>query len=53
MGLCLWRYRSASPSSAAAATRLFLEHGYVPTTIDAIADAADVAVETVYARFRK
>jgi AcrR family transcriptional regulator len=35
-----------------AATRLFLEHGYVPTTIDAIADAADVAVETVYARFR-
>ena len=35
-----------------AATRLFLERGYVPTTIDAIADAADVAVETVYARFR-
>ncbi|MGI8558082.1 MAG: TetR/AcrR family transcriptional regulator [Solirubrobacteraceae bacterium] len=36
----------------AAATRLFLERGYVQTTIDAIADAADVAVETVYARFR-
>jgi len=35
-----------------AATRLFLERGYVPTTIDAIAQAADVAVETVYARFR-
>ena len=35
-----------------AATRLFLERGYVPTTIEAIADAADVAVETVYARFR-
>jgi AcrR family transcriptional regulator len=35
-----------------AATRLFLEHGYVPTTIEAIAEAADVAVETVYARFR-
>jgi len=35
-----------------AATRLFLDRGYVPTTIDAIADAADVAVETVYARFR-
>jgi AcrR family transcriptional regulator len=35
-----------------AATGLFLERGYVPTTIDAIADAADVAVETVYARFR-
>lgn len=35
-----------------AATSLFLERGYVQTTIDAIADAADVAVETVYARFR-
>lgn len=35
-----------------AATRLFLERGYVPTTIEAIADAADVAVETIYARFR-
>lgn len=34
------------------ATRLFVERGYVQTTIDAIADAADVAVETVYARFR-
>lgn len=34
-----------------AATRLFLERGYVPTTIEAIAEAADVAVETVYARF--
>ena len=31
---------------------MFLERGYVPTTIDAIAQAADVAVETVYARFR-
>jgi AcrR family transcriptional regulator len=35
-----------------AAARLFLERGYVQTTIDAIAEAADVAVETVYARFR-
>ena len=35
-----------------AATRLFLERGYVATTIDAIAQAADVAVETVYARSR-
>jgi AcrR family transcriptional regulator len=35
-----------------AATRLFLERRYVATTIDAIAEAADVAVETVYARFR-
>jgi AcrR family transcriptional regulator len=34
-----------------AATRLFLERGYVPTTIEAIAATADVAVETVYARF--
>lgn len=34
-----------------AASRLFLERGYVPTTIEAIAAAADVAVETVYARF--
>lgn len=35
-----------------AATRLFVERGYVQTTIESIADAADVAVETVYARFR-
>ena len=35
-----------------ATSRLFLERGYVQTTIDAIAEAADVAVETVYARFR-
>jgi AcrR family transcriptional regulator len=34
-----------------AATQLFVERGYVATTIDAIAEAADVAVETVYARF--
>jgi len=34
-----------------AATRLFVQRGYVATTIDAIAEAADVAVETVYARF--
>ena len=37
---------------ADAATRLFLQRGYVQTTIEAIAEAADVAVETVYARFR-
>lgn len=35
-----------------AAARLFLERGYVQTTIEAIAQEADVAVETVYARFR-
>jgi AcrR family transcriptional regulator len=34
-----------------AATRLFVERGYAATTIEAIAEAADVAVETVYARF--
>jgi AcrR family transcriptional regulator len=35
-----------------AAAALFLDRGYVQTTIDAIAERADVAVETVYARFR-
>jgi AcrR family transcriptional regulator len=34
-----------------AATSLFLERGYPATTIDAIAERADVAVETVYSRF--
>jgi len=37
---------------AAAATRLFAELGYSATTIEAIAAEADVAVETVYSRFR-
>ena len=35
-----------------AAGRLFAEHGYGATTIDAIAAEADVAVETVYVRFK-
>jgi AcrR family transcriptional regulator len=35
----------------AAARGLFTERGYAGTTIEAIAEAADVAVETVYARF--
>ena len=35
-----------------AATALFIEKGYTAATIDAIAAAADVAVETVYSRFR-
>lgn len=35
-----------------AARELFLDRGYVTATIEAIAEAADVAVETVYARFR-
>ena len=34
-----------------AAGRLFAERGYGGTTIDAVAAEADVAVETVYARF--
>jgi AcrR family transcriptional regulator len=34
-----------------AAGDLFAERGYAGATIEAIADAADVAVETVYARF--
>jgi AcrR family transcriptional regulator len=36
----------------AAAGRLFVERGYPATTIEAVADAADVSVETVYVRFR-
>lgn len=36
----------------AAATELFTDLGYAATTIDAIAGRADVAVETVYSRFR-
>src|SRR5690348_16854235 len=35
-----------------AAGRLFAERGYGATTIDAVASEADVAVETVYARFK-
>jgi AcrR family transcriptional regulator len=35
-----------------AAGRLFAERGYGGTTIEAVAAEADVAVETVYARFR-
>jgi AcrR family transcriptional regulator len=35
-----------------AATALFTDPGYPATTIEAIAARADVAVETVYARFR-
>jgi AcrR family transcriptional regulator len=34
-----------------AAERLFHEHGYAATTIDAIAEAADVAIGSIYARF--
>src|SRR5438105_2248242 len=34
-----------------AGRRLFLEHGYANTTIAMVADAADVAVQTVYKAF--
>ena len=34
-----------------AAVRLFVEHGYHSTTIESIATAADVSVETIYKRF--
>lgn len=34
-----------------AASRLFVEHGYSATTIEAVANAANVSVETVYKRF--
>src|SRR5919199_319528 len=47
------RRRSAQTRAAIleAAGALFAERGYAATTIEAIAAAADVAVETVYARF--
>ena len=35
-----------------AAAKLFVERGYAGTTIEAVAGEADVAVETVYARFK-
>ncbi|MGD9529999.1 MAG: TetR/AcrR family transcriptional regulator [Dehalococcoidia bacterium] len=35
------------------ATALFDAHGYSATTMEAIAERADVAVETVYSRFRR
>jgi AcrR family transcriptional regulator len=35
-----------------AAYRLFLEHGYEATTMQAVADAAGVAVQTVYYTFK-
>jgi AcrR family transcriptional regulator len=34
-----------------AANRLFVDRGYRATTIESIADAADVSVETIYKRF--
>src|SRR3974377_1254885 len=34
-----------------AATRLFIEHGYLDTTVAAIANEAGVALQTLYLRF--
>jgi AcrR family transcriptional regulator len=34
-----------------AASRLFVERGYRATTIESVADASDVSVETIYKRF--
>jgi AcrR family transcriptional regulator len=54
------RYHSPRRREQAAATRqailaaaesLFAEHGYAPTTMDAIAGAAGVALKTVYSAF--
>jgi AcrR family transcriptional regulator len=36
---------------ANAARRLFAEHGYVATTITAIAEAADIPAPTIYSAF--
>jgi AcrR family transcriptional regulator len=36
---------------AAAARRLFAEHGYIATTIEAISDAAEIPVPTIYSAF--
>jgi AcrR family transcriptional regulator len=44
--------RATRGSIRAAAHRLFLERGYGATTMQAIADEAGVAVQTVYASFR-
>jgi TetR/AcrR family transcriptional regulator, regulator of autoinduction and epiphytic fitness len=43
--------RATRASIVGAASRLFAERGYVGTTIQEVADEADVAVQTVYAVF--
>lgn len=43
--------RATQRAVLVAARQLFVEHGYGSTTIQAIADAADVAAQTVYATF--
>lgn len=53
-GAPTWRQQQAAATRdriAASARRLFADHGYGATSIDAIAAAAGVAVRTVYAAF--
>jgi AcrR family transcriptional regulator len=45
------RSSSRRRSASTRAYRLFVEHGYHATTIESIATAADVSVETIYKRF--
>jgi AcrR family transcriptional regulator len=45
------RGRQTAARIVAAATRLFLEHGYVNTTMAAVAEEAGVAVQTLYLAF--
>ena len=45
------RGRATAARIVTAATRLFVEHGYVNTTMAAIADEAGVAVQTLYLAF--
>lgn len=45
------RARATRERVLAGAHALFVEHGYVGTTIDAIAERADVSPETVYSTF--
>lgn len=46
------RQAQATRSAVAAAARqLFADHGYIPTTIEAISDAAHIPVPTIYSAF--
>ncbi len=46
------RQAKATRSAVAAAARtLFAEHGYTSTTIEAISDAAEIPVQTIYSAF--
>src|SRR3979411_1412784 len=48
------RQRQAQATRAAvarAARRLFADHGYIATTVEAISDAAEIPVPTIYSAF--